>query len=75
MKHCPRGCVRTLFTLGCRFFRDEAESAEITREIDVVHGVMFETTVSDISVIAKCPQNTSGFSTYISQVSVISANF
>ena len=68
----PTRRLGDLVTLGRRFFRDEAQSAAILGKIDVVHGVTSETMVSDIDVIANSPTNTSGFSTYMGQVSVIS---
>jgi hypothetical protein len=75
LKHCSRGLVGTLVTLGRRFLRAMSELADISGEIVVVHGVASETMVSDIDVIAKSPRNTSGFSTYMGQVSVISTDF
>jgi hypothetical protein len=71
----PSRRVGTLFTLGRRFFQEMAEVAVISGEIAVVHGVASETMVSDIDVIANSPTNTSGFSTYMGQVSVISTDF
>lgn len=75
LMRCPRGFVGTLETLGGRFFGLGAQAARITEESAMARGVMSETMVSDIDVIAKSPQNTSGFYTYIAQVAVIVSLF
>jgi hypothetical protein len=69
---CPRGSVGTLETSGCRLFRIMAKVAIIAGELATLLVGNSETSVSDIAIIAKSPQNTSGFCTYISQGTVIS---
>ena len=71
LMRCPRGSVGTLETLGCRFFGKTAQVAVIAKESAALLVGCSDIVGSDIAIIAKSPQNTSGSFTYISQPAVI----
>ena len=71
LMRCPRGFVGKLETLCGRFLGGAAQAALIAGELGMASGVESGNVVSDKNVIVNCPQNTSGFSTYIAQVPVI----
>jgi hypothetical protein len=66
----PHGGRGALVTLGLRILATAAQVAVLIAEISNVRGNSSETAVSDKVVIVNSPTNTSGFSTYTTQVAV-----
>ena len=71
----PSWLRETLFTVGCRFFGAPSVDGENSTLFQREPASRLGNVKSDSNVIANSPRNTSGFLSYIAQVTVIVALF